>query len=310
MSSKISNKTLTIVFGILLIIALFTFVFDGGKNERTFRDELVSIDTSRVDEILIYPKSKNHQEVKIYKEDVDWRVVLSDERTAPVTDEKIKSLFNQLLTIKPKRLAARGAEKWAEFQVDTTGTRIKVSENGEQTLDIILGRFSFQQPRSMSTYVRLGNDNDVYEVDGFLEMSFNQDANAFRNNGVLKSDFNSWEKLSFDYPADSSFILTKLNEKWFANDLAVDSAETVRYLRTLSNLSGSGFVDDIDPSNLINPDYRLTIFSETDTLSLAAYLEGERYIVATSYNPETYFDGSTNALGEKIFIGLSKLRGK
>lgn len=33
----------------------------------------------------------------------------------------------------------------------------------------------------MNTFVRLYNDIDVYEVDGFLDMMFNQGANIFRD---------------------------------------------------------------------------------------------------------------------------------
>ena len=55
MSNKFSNSKLAVVFVILLIVAL-VFLLTDSKNERSFRTELVEIDTSGVDEILIYPK--------------------------------------------------------------------------------------------------------------------------------------------------------------------------------------------------------------------------------------------------------------
>ena len=63
-----NNKTLGIVFGILLIIVAVIFISQSGKNERTFREVLVDIDTSAVTEVLIYPKSKNPNEVKLFKD--------------------------------------------------------------------------------------------------------------------------------------------------------------------------------------------------------------------------------------------------
>ena len=47
-------------------------------DERTFREVLVNIDTSAVTEILIYPKSQNHNEVKLFKAKEDWMRVLGD----------------------------------------------------------------------------------------------------------------------------------------------------------------------------------------------------------------------------------------
>ncbi len=307
MSSKISNKALGSIFVLLLAIVLILLVFDGGKNDRTFRNELVSIDTSKVTEILIYPKSQNHEEVKLFKKDDEWRVQLAD-KDAPVTDSKIKGLYTQILSVKPKRLAARGEEKWKEFQVDSTGTRIKIIEEGKQTLDLILGRFAFQQPRSMSTYVRLGNDADVYEVDGFIEMSFNQDANSFRNNFVLKDDNNDWQRLSFDYPADSSFQMVKLNDQWFANDQRTDSAATATFLRQLSNLTGTKFIDDVNSELLGRPDYTLTIDKQSgDSFVIKGWQTGDALVLNSNYNKETYFNADTGKLKDKVFPGMNLL---
>jgi hypothetical protein len=254
MFSKISNKNLGLAFAALLILVIIIFVTDGGRNERTFREELVTIDTSTVTEILIYPKSIGHKEVKLYKEEKVWKVNLDNEKTAVVPQSKVSNLFAQLLPIKPKRLAARGQDKWGGFQVDSTGTRVKIVENGKTTLDIILGRFSFKQPRSMSTFVRLAKDADIYEVDGFLEMSFNQDANYFRDGTVINDNFQNWTRISFDYPADSSFQMIKVNEKWMSGNVELDSADTEKYLRQLARLTGTGYIDDeVGKTRLINP---------------------------------------------------------
>ena len=63
-----NNKTLGIIFGILLVVAGFIFIFQSGKDERTFREVLVDIDTSAVTQIIIYPKSQKPNEVKLFKE--------------------------------------------------------------------------------------------------------------------------------------------------------------------------------------------------------------------------------------------------
>lgn len=293
MFRKLNNSTLVIIFFVLLIVVAGILFFDSG-NERTFRDVLVDIDTTSVTEIHITAKANNFKPVRLFKQDDNWFVELPNGKNAPVSNQRIEQTFKQLTAIVPKRLAARGKDKWSSFQVDSSGTRVKVMEGDKTTLDLIIGRFNYQQqPRSISTYVRLANDNDVYEVDGFLSMTFNQNADAFRNGTIVKADYNSWKQLQFTYPADSSFTLTNNNGKWFIDQAETDSAKTVTFLRTLANLSRNNFADSIDISGK-TPGYKLSIsnanleFTEVD-----AYVDPNSTVITTSQNPDTKFDGRT-----------------
>ena len=309
MLNKFSNKRLTILFAILLVVVVVLYLPDSGKNERTFREELVDIDTTLVSEIVIFPKSLDGGSVKLFKDGKNWKVNLLNEKTANVQERKLKNILSQLLSIKPKRLAARGEDKWTEFEVDSTGTRVIVKEDGDTTLDIIIGRFSFQQPRSMSTFVRLYNDRDVYEVDGFLAATFNQNADNYRDGSVIKDDYNNWTSLKFNYPADSSFQLVKMNDQWFANNEPADSAKTVDYLRKLSSLSCTNFFDEIDPSLFDHPDYILTIDTEDGNIIEVKGMNSDSlFVIYSSDNPDSYFNGTKNNFKDKVFIGLSSLK--
>jgi len=309
MFRQLSNKVLVIIFLILLLSAVFVFFIDGGKNERTFRDVLVNIDTTAVTEILIYPKSQNHKEVKLFKEKENWRVTLSGNKSASVPGKRMTDVFNQLLAIKPQRLAARGEDKWSEFQVDSTGSKVIVKQGDKVVLDLIIGRFSFQQPRSMLTYVRLSNDTDVYIVDGFLDMTFNQGANIFRDAAIINDDFNKWNQLQFIYPSDSSFTLAKSGNDWLINGMKTDSLKTANYLTRLSRLTDTKFIDDFSPENPAAPVYKLSITTEDfQFIEINGYKENDRYVISSSQNPEVYFDG--NSAGASIFIGKSALTSK
>jgi hypothetical protein len=304
MFRKISNKILGFVFFLLLIAVVLLFVIDSGKKERTFREVLVDIDTSAVTEILIYPKSQNHKEIKLFKEEKKWKVVLTENKTASVSDSRITDVFNQMHAVKPLRLAARGDEKWNEFQVDSTGSRVIVKEGNKTTLDIVIGRFLFQQPRNMSTYVRLFNDSDVYVVDGFLDMTFNQDAGIFRDGTIVNDDYNNWQQLQFTYPSDSSFTISKTGNDWFFNGIKTDSVKTTNYLTRLSRLTNNNFIDDSNPTDETIPTYKLNITtSDLNFIEITAYKDDELYVIHSSQNPEAFFDG--NSAGGNIFVGRS-----
>lgn len=304
-----SNKTLGIIFAVLLVIVVLIFITGGNKGDRSFRKDLVSIDTTIVSEFDIYPKSKPGTELKIFKDEDDndiWKVVLENGKTAPVPKSKITNLFNTLLAVKPLRLAARDKSKWDEFQVDDKATRVRVLENGYEALNLIIGKFSFQQPRQMNTFVRLAHNDDVYEVEGFLEMTFNQGANSFRDNYILNENQSDWKSLDFQYPADSSFTMFNVNGIWSIDGKAADSTAAANYLRTLARLSNSNFVDE-GTDNLSNPIYKLTIEKTDSTFrTISAFAADSTLIIHSSQNPTSYFDGNKGDLKGKIFVGKNK----
>lgn len=311
MLNNASNKTLGMIFTGLLIVAIVIVLSDLGNNERTFRSELVDIDSSAVSKILIYPKKLNGDAVKLFKEDNNWKVELTEGKSASVPKSKINQILKQLMEIKPERLAGRGEENWAEFEVDSSATRIELYEGSDKTLDLVIGKFTFQQPRAMKTFVRLTNDTDVYETEGFLSMTFNQDANYYRDDSVIQDDVNDWKSLAFSYPADSSYQLVKVNNSWqLSTGEEIDSAKTVAQLNRLSNVRSPGFVD-VDKDTLPLPQYKLTIIKNDDSqIEVFGYKVDDKVIINSSQNSESYFDGSKNELFKKIFVGSKKFISK
>jgi len=307
MAANNSLKKYAIIFGVLLFIVLFMFVFNTGERERTFKNNLVSIDTASVTSVLLYPKSEHHHEVKLYKTDGIWKIDLKIGKTVSVPKEKIKNLFNQLLSIKPNRLAARESSKWHEFEVDTTGTRVEVYEGNDVTLDIVIGKFSYQQQlRSMNSFVRLEDDKDVYEVNGFLSMTFNQGENAYRNARLISGNTNNWVRLAFDYPADSSFQMIKVNNKWKSNGKQLDSAKVANYLRQLMRTTNNNFVDNPSKDLLNKPTMKLRIDTDDNkVITLQMYGNSKDQIISSSMNTESYFDAAKNKFSGKIFKGLN-----
>ena len=307
MFNKISNKSLIIVFGALIIIAAIYIIVESNKGERTFKTDIVSIDTLKVTAVSIYPRATNHREVRLFKEGRNWKVKLDNNLTANVPESKIKSLLDMLVQVKPTRVAAQDKTRWAEFKVDTAGTRVKVFEGNDNTLDLIVGKFSFQQPRQMNTFVRLNGEDEVYETEGFLDMALNQKPDYFRNNTLVNDDPANWKKLTFSYP-DSSFELVKNENQWTVNGIKADSAKTANYLRTVSHLSSTSFVDNPSGVKTGHAKYTLTIESTSlGGIVLSAYGDTTGTIITSTENDGAYFNGKLNNLLQKLFIGKGHL---
>ena len=309
MFNKVSNKTLVIVFGVLILLAAIYVIVDSSKGESTFKTNIVNIDTAKVTAISIYPKATGHKEVRLYKEgDKNWKVKLDNNQTATVPEGKVQSLLNMLVQVKPTRVAAQNKSNWAEFKVDTAGTRVKVFEGNNNTLDLIIGKFSFQQPRQMNTFVRLNGEDEVYETQGFLDMAFNQKPDYFRNNLVINDNSDNWSKLTFTYP-DSSFELVKKDIHWTLNGTRTDSSKTAAYLRTVSHISSSGFVDNVSGNELGNAKYTLTIESSSKgAITVSEYETNGEEIVASTDNEGAFFNAKQNNLEQKIFVSAKHFR--
>ncbi len=312
------------LIGILsaLVLVYLGFEFFGGKSRSSsFKTEIVEIDTAKVSKLVI---EANGEQLELIKENNAWKVSIGNGKYAGAQLSNIKSTINSLLSIKPTRIAAKNPEKWKDYQVDSAGTRVQVFEGSKNTLDLVIGRFGFdqkamqqaQQQQQMGgrggmpqfyTYVRLGNEEEVYVADNFMGMSFNTDAGGFRNKEVLSLTTDNITEIQFNYPADSSFVLNKIDSVWSVFGSQADSTATATYLNDIRFMNNSNFVDDVPPSALVSPTVSMNIkqTGKADILVRAFQHPVHKWIVNSSANPESYF--ADEALVSKLFVGSKKL---
>ncbi len=271
---------LAVLVGIYLLIN-----FTGGKQRsKSFKSELVKIDTSAVNKIEI---EKNNEKLLIKKESNQWKVRLKSGKAVNAKASNVKSTLTSLMSIKPSRLAAKEESKWKDYQVDSAGTRLKVYEDDQLTTDIILGRFGVQGRQRYHTFVRLADDKEVYAANDFMSMSIPTDASGYRNNVLFRLNKDSLDQIVFNYP-DSAFTLQSMDDYWFINDQRVDSANTAKYLSGLNLVTSTKFYDDTE--NLNDPAFTVT-FKQNNLpdINLLAYQYVTDWIIHTPNNPEGHF---------------------
>lgn len=316
MFRKFNIKTLAIVFVVLLGMLLVTKLLDSQKGERTFKSDLVNIDSAAsatIGNILLYPQAENHAEIKFtYNGSNRWEVQRGSIKAEADTNS-VKELLRNITQLKSQQLTSNDKNTWKEYSVnDSLGTRIKIlSKDNDVMADIVIGRFSYNQmARSGSTYVRLYGENEVYSVEGFLAMSVNQKFEQWRVRTIVSSKYENWNKVSFQYPADSGFVITKQNKKWMIDTVKCDSAKTAQYLNRLANLSSTGFVDAFN-NNGKKAAYILKIEGDNQPspITVQAYEADavNKYVINSSMNPETYYSGTRENLFENLFTSKSKL---
>lgn len=301
---NIKNISLIVILILLVLAYAGIRLFRHTGRSEAFRENLVDIDTTQVTRLVI---DKPEKSFEVSKSGNNWQVSIGEGKTADATASSVKNALSTLMRISPDRIVTRDPEKWKDYQVDTAGTNIKVYEGSKKALDLIIGKFGVQGRQQFHTYVRLTGDNEVYASDNFMGVSFPSDPNSFRNTRFLQMETDSIRQITFHYPADSSFILSKKGKNWFAGTQMADSAQVADYISDLRYVSASDFVDDINPAALINPVLSVDIQQNgLENIKLEAYQNPKyNFIFHSTYNPNSWF--SDDRIMDRVFIGKNKL---
>jgi len=305
MFRKINSKILYTIFVALLAIVVLVEFIDSRKGNRTFKNDLVNVNAADVTSVELYPKAVNGNLINITLENEKWKVE-SEGKTYNADQATVTRMIAELNEMKPKSVAATSKDRWEQFEVtDSLGTRVKLLKGSDVLADVIIGKFSFQQPRTTTSYVRLTDDKEVYGVDGMLAMSFNRNLNAFRDRTIIKSNKTDWTKLTFSYPADSSFVLEKMNDKWMIGDMQADSAKVAQYFTRIANLTDGSFANE---KPVIAPTHHLTIEGNNMMQKVEVtgyYTDPDNFVLESNLNPDTWINNKTTA--KKVFTSVTDL---
>ena len=320
MHSPYNNRTLSIVFAVLLAVFLLTRFTQGGRQESNFRTQLVTLDTAQVSTITLRPPG-DADAIVFQESEGNWRVQ-QGEVTAQADQSAVEGLLGTLLDLKPQRLAARSSEQWNTFEVtDSLGTRVEVSEGDQTVVDLFIGKFSIQatpppprqpgmppmqQPQPKATsYVRLADEPEVYAVEGFLSSAFNRPFNSWRNREFLTVDPAKVNQVDFTYPADSSYTLRQQDSAWMVNDTEADSARVVNYFNQLQNLSSSDFNDTFSASG--SPEFVATLQTTDGDVRIEGYTQDSTFVIRTNRRPEVFVNSDRDGLFSRVFVGRNAL---
>ncbi len=289
------SKNTFLLLGVLvaLVLVYLGISFFGGKSRsKSFKEELVNFDKDQVTKVEI--TSGGNTTVLSGGPD-NWSVQLKDGSVKPANSANVNAMLSTLTTIEPTRIASRSEEKWPDFQVDDSGTNVKVYQGNSNVLDIVIGRFGVEGQRNFYSYVRLTDDQDTYIANNFMGMSVSKDPNGYRNNELLRLKKDSLTRISFEFP-DSAFTMTKSENVWFVDGVPADSASVSSYLSGLSLVTSTDFAKSME-SPLLKVTYE---FSNQDNISLSLDASNN---LSSDLNEHEVFNDST--VTDKVFKGKS-----
>jgi len=310
MIKKLTNKQLLLILVVLIgIYAIGTYI-KNKRGENTFHTNIIpKIDTNAVNGFYIYPKIQKTKPIRFDLKGKTW-MVSSGGVTSRAEKKSESYIINLIKGITPDHLATNDPAHWKDYDVtDSSGTRVVLLHDKDTLIDILVGRFSYNnQLRKAMSCVRLHGQNEVYYVDGFLTMNVANDFTSWRDRQLLDGDETMWNKLTYIYPADSGFIVSKdAQGNWIVNNEKPDSIGIHDLLKKLAQQNYGGFVDKFD-TNASQAVFQLQVMS--DKLSpfvVKAYAADSTngYVITSSLNPGAYMSGKNNGLFNNIFLSKS-----
>lgn len=305
MSKKKNNRILLIVFAVLLVAVGANELVKSSRGERTFRKDIVGIQANDIKKISIFPKNAGNKVVDVFLEDTVWKLKV-DGKLFAADQNVIKGIADELANMVPERLVANKRELWKDFDItDSLGVKVIIYGNKNDKTEITLGRFSYNQAtRKPSSFVRVNKEKEVYAAEGYLSMTFNREINILRDRNIFRGNQNDLMQISFNYPADSSFTLTKQDSKWLLNGAPVDSTLMAGYLTNVSYLNGNDFRDDFIPASVTTEPLKVILTGNNmNPVEIRAFRDAKGIIINSTENSTSYFSGDQGGLYAGIFKG-------
>jgi len=231
-------RPVPILLGVLVLligVAWLTGTFD--RTPSTLDVPELSFDPEDVNRIDL---TASGFALTLVREGGRWRLHDPD---APADSAAVKTLLDDLSGARLQSVVSRSPDRYAEFGVDSTASRVHLSgEDVDRTWMI-----ASSGPGMTSGYVRLDGDARVFSMEPRVRVPATMD--RWRDRRVLSVSPISIAQLDIRRP-DGGAVLERGDSGWSVGDdgsmAPADSAAVVRYLRNLDPLRVDGFLPAAD----------------------------------------------------------------
>lgn len=307
-----ATKTLSLLFAGSVLLALVSSWGWSSSSSAAFQDQLLAVDTAQVQTVHI--DRSDGSALRLRRADSGWTVTPNDgSEEYSASAQAIDRLFSTLPSLSVHAVATRQPEKHARYGVDSTGTRVTLLDANDEPLgQLYVGQTQMQQPQSggrqqqlrrqqrgsLITYVRPVGQPDVYSVEAPLRSVVNRSITDWRDKQIWTVDRSKIRRIEFDYPADSSYTITRLSpsdttsaatpDAWVSEEDTLDTGSVTSLLHTLSSPQASGFINELSPDTFGDALYTIRLHLADDTqrtLRLRPAEESENYAATTETFP-------------------------
>ena len=302
-----NNKILLGVFVVLCAIYFLTKTFRG-NTQRSFKTELIQIDTSSVTSFEVKSKTDEYEPILVERGNGNWIMKRAGKEYA-VASSSVNGFLSNLVLVKTLRVVTRDLAKYDEYEVgeSTAKARIKVMQGSNIINDFVVGGFRFnQQSRSATSFLKLAEGDEVYAVDGFVSMSMASGFDSYRDKTFIKTEDGAIAGFSVQGQG-FNYGINKATGTWTASAGLIDSTKVESYLNTLRSMSGSEILDDFNPATgqkLVD----MTIDqNNASPINIECYSNpaGKPFAFRSSLNNQVFFASDSTGIYSRLFKPIS-----
>jgi len=216
--------------------------------------------------------------VVLQKKGVEWFV------ESPISykadQANVASLIHGSKTLQVSNIVSNKPDKHSVFQVDSSGTQVKMYQNGAEKASFILGKSGSSYSE---VYARRTASNDVALVNGSSYL-FTRPVKDWRDRTILSVPRERIKDVRYQY-GDTTFVLTFNDSTWTIGKDSTQEGVVTSLISSLSNVATDDFVD-----TLMSPPTKPTAqISYAGTQLTFFYVKGsEKYLVQSSASPQWF----------------------
>jgi len=234
------NRSSFVLVSLLVGLGIVTYFLLPSKNEHETsyepQDLSLRLDSASVVKIAIQQKGKS---VTIENIGGKWLITWPIRYAADAT--AIKQLLSGLSKFKVGSLISSNPEKQNIFQVDSTGTKLIVTDRAGKTVGLVIGKMG---PSYSEVYFRLPDSKDVYLGEGIDTWAINKDVKEWRDKTIISTPSEAMRGLSYTV-AGKQYQFERDSSGWKSKEKPVEASSITPALNQLANLHADDFIDSL-----------------------------------------------------------------
>lgn len=262
----------------LLIVVIYLVMQRPGEQSSTGStgQMLVDYDSVAVDRIDMDSRGVT---ITLEKQAGVW--MLSSPMRYRADDAAVASALSSGRKIDLKDVVSTNVQKRSVFQVDSSGTLVRLYEHGAPKVAFWIGKPSASYTE---TYVRRDGSDEVYLASGLFSSVFSRRTNEWRDKTILRTDEQSISEVTLRF-GDTTLSLVRKDSLWVIGADTAKPDPVKSFLSALSNFQTDEFID-----TPVVQMPKLTVQIELGGVQLRLFWkkEGDRYYVQSSASPQLF----------------------
>lgn len=252
------------------------------EGPRTFREELVAVDTAALQTFTIVPPRLLRAPLRFERDSLGWNVS-QEGRTTPAFSRPLNELLAALHRMRPFSMPGADPATLERYGLtDSLATKIEIPGRDPITLRVGIATAGVER----ATAIMREGDPNVYLIPGDITSIIAMDLKAWIPKPMVNGDPGNWQRITFTFPGNNSYALERSGAEWLVDGRPADQERVEKYLYALALYYGYDLVNPADTLHA-RPVYRLQVDdrSREAPITLTIYEVGHRLIARSSLAP-------------------------